>query len=165
MGYPQREWIEERRRNWRIAFLIIIAVTIPFYCAGFFLWGTAPRANAAPTATQPGGIFVSATPPGGATVNPTTPTVTSLPITFGPTIPLFPTVPGAATFPVFPTTEATFSFPTSIPLPTLLPTPTRFLSPTPPPPTTAPLPTNPPAPTNPPPPAATWTPLPFDPVN
>ena len=37
------EAIERRRRNWRIGLITIIVITIPFYCVGIFLWGTAPQ--------------------------------------------------------------------------------------------------------------------------
>ena len=35
--------IEQRRRNLRIVLFVIILATLPFYCAGILLWGTAPR--------------------------------------------------------------------------------------------------------------------------
>ncbi len=137
MNVSQREAIEQRRRNWRIALVIVIVITIPFYCAGILLWGTAPvRGVATPTWTPPvaasatpGVIIVTATPqPGEATITP-------LPIT------LFPT-----------------ASPTTLVLPTLfIPTNTPVATWTPfiPPATN----TFPP----PPPPAATNTPLPSDP--
>ncbi len=141
---------ETRRKNWRIALGTIIAITIPFYCAGFFLWGTAPQRTPTPipaTFTSTGPQVVTATP-AQPTVTPfggSFPSVTPLGIT-----PLFPTQGG------FPTQQ----------LPTLE-LPTRYLSPTPqiviptnpPPPTSAPIPTNPPPPPQP---AITNTPLPFD---
>jgi hypothetical protein len=47
--------LERRRRNLRIGLFIIILATLPFYCAGFLLWGTAPsrraEATSAPLAT------------------------------------------------------------------------------------------------------------------
>jgi hypothetical protein len=141
--------VEARRHNWRVALGTIIAITIPFYCAGLFLWGTAPQRTPTPTPTptEGGPQVVTATfaPPtvtpfGGAIAS-----ITPLGIT-----PLFPTQPG---------------FPTQV-IPTLE-LPTRFLSPTPqiiiptnpPPPTNPPVPTQPPPPTQP---AITNTPLPFD---
>lgn len=39
--------IEQRRRNLRIVLFVIILATLPFYCAGILLWGTAPRAPSA----------------------------------------------------------------------------------------------------------------------
>ena len=142
---------ETRRKNWRIALGTIIAITIPFYCAGFFLWGTAPQRTPTPataTATLNGPQVVTATP------LPATPT----PLGF------FPSVTPLGITPFFPTQD-NGGFPTQQ-LPTLV-LPTRFLSPTPqiviptnpPPPTNAPAPTNPPPPTQP---AITNTPLPFD---
>ena len=143
---------ETRRKNWRIALGTIIAITIPFYCAGFFLWGTAPQRTPTPI-------------PATATLNgPQVVTATSLP----PTITPFGAGPASITplgiTPFFPTQD-NGGFPTQV-LPTLV-LPTRFLSPTPqiiiptnpPPPTNVPQPTNPPPPTQP---AITNTPLPFD---
>ncbi len=142
---------ETRRKNWRIALGTIILITVPFYCAGFFLWGTAPQRT--PTAfptTTPGGPQV-------VTATPLQPTVT-------PLGGFFPSVTPLGITPFFPTQD-NGGFPTQV-LPTLV-LPTRFLSPTPqiilptnpPPPTNVPLPTNPPPPTQP---AITNTPLPFD---
>jgi hypothetical protein len=142
VSYSAREAIEQRRRNWRIALSIIIAVTIPFYCAGVFLWGTAPqRETPTPQATQqqvvgtPTPLVITATVPGFASITP-------LPITLFPTSQPFPTL----------------NIPT--PIPSVI-VPTRFLSPTP----IIVQPTQPPPPTNPPPPTQpliTDTPLPFD---
>jgi hypothetical protein len=134
------EAIERRRRNWRIGLITIIVITIPFYCVGIFLWGTAPQQRTptpiVTTATFAPGVPTltpSLTPDGGVV-----PSITSLPIT------------------VLPPT----GFPTLAP-PTLI-QPTRFLSPTP----TFIIPTQVP-PTQPPPPtpipAITDTPLPFEP--
>lgn len=141
---------ETRRKNWRIALGTIILITVPFYCAGFFLWGTAPQRTPTPAPTFTSGPQVvtatteppTVTPFGGGVAS-----ITPLGIT-----PQFPTQDNGG----FPTAQ----------LPTLQ-LPTRFLSPTPPPiiPTNPPPPTNPPIPTNPPPPtqpAITNTPLPFD---
>jgi hypothetical protein len=137
VNVSRREAIEQRRRNWRIALVIVIVITIPFYCAGILLWGTAPvRGVATPTWTPPGAatatqglIIVTETPQADM------PTITPLPIT------LFPT-----------------ASPTTLVLPTLfIPTntpvapPTVFV-----PPATNTLPP-------PPPPPITNTPLPFDP--
>jgi hypothetical protein len=144
----QRLAAETRRRNWRVALGTIIAITIPFYCAGFFLWGTAPQRPPTLTPTSTGGPQV-------VTATPLAPTVTPLGGVIASITPLGIT-------PLFPTQGG---FPTSQ-LPTLQ-LPTRFLSPTPqiipptnpPPPTNIPVPTNPPPPTQP---AITNTPLPFD---
>jgi hypothetical protein len=134
------EAIERRRRNWRVGLITIIIITIPFYCVGIFLWGTAPQQR-----TPTPNVTVTTAIPGAPTASPSNtpdggviPSITSLPIT------------------VFPNTQ----FPTFGPPPTM--TATRFLSPTP----TFVIPTQIP-PTNPPPPTSapliTDTPLPFEP--
>lgn len=130
--------MERRRRNWRIGLITIIVITIPFYCVGIFLWGTAPQQRTPtpfvpPTTLAPGvPTPVSTNTPEGGVV----PSITPLPITV-----------------VAPT-----AFPTFGPPPTE--TPTRFLSPTP----TFIIPTQPPPTDIPPPtvPLITDTPLPFD---
>lgn len=148
MSYSRREAIERRRQNWRIILGTIIVITLPFYCVGLFLWGTAPRRDVTPTAapTQPGQATVTSIII--ATATPTQPgfaSITPLPITLE-----LPT--------------QSFSTVIAITLPPTVPIPTRFLSPTPTffvQPTSAPLPTNPPAPTAV---LITDTPLPFDDV-
>jgi hypothetical protein len=138
----RQEAFEQRRHNLRLVFVIIIMFTIPFYCAGVFLWGTAPPRNR-PTLTPN-------TPPptGAASLVPATntpfgqvATITPLPITID--------VPTAG--------APTFGFPTAD-IPTAV-IPTRYLSPTPPIvlPTAAPFVTDTPVP-----PPITFTPLPFD---
>ncbi len=151
MSNSQRLAAETRRKNWRVALGTIIAITIPFYCAGFFLWGTAPQRTPTPvpTVTEGGPQVVTATP---------------FPPTATPLGGFFPSVTPLGITPFFPTQD-NGGFPTAQ-LPTLQ-LPTRFLSPTPqiviptnpPPPTNPPVPTNPPPPTQP---AITNTPLPFD---
>ena len=151
MSNSQRLAAETRRRNWRTILGVIIAITIPFYCAGFFLWGTAPQRTPTPIPT--------ATPGGPQVV-----TATSAPPTVTPLGGFFPSVTPLGITPLFPTQD-NGGLPTAQ-LPTLV-IPTRFLSPTPqiviptnpPPPTNAPVPTNPPPPTQQ---AITNTPLPFD---
>lgn len=109
---PSRlEMVEKRRRNLRIIFIGIILVTLPFYCAGILLWGTAPRngiqdtASATPTNTE------LPTVPG-------QPSITPLPITVGAVTDFAPTQ-------FIPTVVApTFAPPTLI-------APTRFVSATP----------------------------------
>lgn len=137
MRTSQLELIERRRRNIRVILATIIFITIPFYCAGIILWGTAPprQPQIMPTATTP--FFVTSTPVVVTATSPGEPSITPLPITIQ-----FPT--------------ETFQQPPTVVLPT------RFLSPTPPFvfPTATPFPTQPP-PTAPPP--ITDTPLPFDP--
>lgn len=149
MSNSQRLATETRRRNWRIALATIIAITVPFYCAGFFLWGTAPQRTPTPVPTDAS--------------NPQIITATSLPPTVTPLGGFIPSVTPLGITPFFPTQDSGFPTPQ---LPTLV-LPTRFLSPTPqivqptnpPPPTNAPPPTNPPPPTQP---LITDTPLPFD---
>lgn len=147
-SYSRREAFENRRRNWRIILGTIIVITIPFYCAGIFLWGTAPqRGTPTPQVTQQP-VFGTATPIIVTATIQGAVSITPLPITLFPTQQPFPTF-------VIPTPIPSVSFPT------------RFLSPTPtfnqptqaPPPTQAPQPTNPPPPT---PQPITDTPLPFD---
>ncbi len=143
--------IERRRRNLRIVLFIIIVATLPFYCAGIILLGTAPQRSpiqrtatvtrgetqTAPTATIQ--VFPSITP-----LSQGFPTQ-ALPPTPGQFIP--PTV-GQVLPPTSILPTATFwVFPTSTTAPTLTPFPTE-----------TPFPTDPP-PTDPPP--ATDTPLPF----
>lgn len=100
---------ERSQRNIRIVLFIIILATLPFYCIGFFLWGTAPaatvRATATPTLTFTP-LAVDETPLATATDGPpvlVTATVTGEPLQPTPN----PIIPG-------------------IPV-----NPTRFLSPTP----------------------------------
>jgi hypothetical protein len=128
--------IERRRRNWRIGLITIIVITIPFYCVGIFLWGTAPQ-NRTPTPVIPATTLAPGVPSPSPTNTPdggVVPSITPFPIT------------------VFPNTEA----PTFGPPPTA--TPTRFLSPTP----TIVFPTAVPPTAVPPTAAITDTPLPFD---
>jgi hypothetical protein len=129
--------IERRRRNWRIGLITIIVITIPFYCVGIFLWGTAPQQR-----TPTPAISATTLAPGIPSPTPTNtpeggvvPSITPFPIT------------------VFPNTP----FPTLGPPPTAAPT--RFLSPTP----TLLIPTQIPPTQPPPPPLITDTPLPFEP--
>lgn len=151
MSYSKREAVEQRRRNWRIILGTIIVITIPFYCVGVFLWGTAPQRNATPTPTvtilappvTQGPIIVTATSQG-------VPTITPLALTVFPTIPtsIFPTF-------VFPTAIPTVILSTRV----LSPTPTVAIPTQPPPPTSPPQPTQAPPPTQSP---ITQTPIPFD---
>ena len=141
----KRQAAERRRHNWRMVLITIIVITLPFYCVGFVLWGTAsPK--------------VTPTPAGQGTVIPSIPTLTATPspsatpMGFVISITPFVTLPGTEIFP-------------SLAAPTQM-LPTAYLSPTPPPlptnppPPTVALPTQPPFPTAP---VITNTPLPFDP--
>jgi hypothetical protein len=136
--------IERRRRNLRIVFFVIIVATMPFYCAGILLWGTAPAPNRPTPSPQ-----ALATLPNAATRAPT-----FTPFGQGATIPpTFTSLPGFPTFsiatqppivlppPLLPTATP-FIFPTLTPAPTLTPFPTF-----------TPLASNTPEPTN--------TPIPF----
>jgi hypothetical protein len=158
MAYQTIETIERRRRIVRIALFLVILGTMPFYCAGFLLWGTAgpvgvnSRAtlatntpigsNITPSVTrQPTQIFsITVTLP--SQLQPT-------PLQFNPGLGSGSgsgsTGGGAVLPPVIP---PTVFIPTSTLAPTLTPFPTN-----PPPPTVTPtpLPTDPPLPTNPPP--------------
>jgi hypothetical protein len=154
MGYSTIETILRRRRALRIILFVIILATFPFYCAGFLLWGTAPR-NTGETS------IASNTPisnEGLPTVSPL-PSLTPLPLTATLLSPLQPTPlqfvppgrpPGQPTAPFIPPTvfiptstlAPTLTFP-----PTVAPPPTSAPLPTDPPPTETPLPTDPPPPT------------------
>ncbi|MBE2184956.1 MAG: hypothetical protein IAE89_16115 [Anaerolineae bacterium] len=133
--------IDRRRRNLQVVLFLIILATLPFYCAGFVLLGTAPGMRATPTAqaTTPAALtrtlatstriaFPSLTPlPGGGINLPPTPGQ------FFPTV-VFPTA-------IFPTssipTSTFFVFPTATDAPSLTPYPTDVLFPSP---TESPLP-------------------------
>ncbi len=158
MDYQNFRAIERRRRFLRIGLFLVILGTLPFYCAGFVLLGTAGRGETrrAGTAT-PTFTPIGQDSPATGTLPPTLDflaTATQFsplrptPLQFNPP-PVFPT----ATFFFPPTTvfipTATFAptltpFPTSVP-PTFTPPPT--LTPVP---TFTPLPTDPPPPTDPP---------------
>jgi type VI secretion system secreted protein VgrG len=156
--------IERRRRNIRIILFIIILATLPFYCAGFLLWGTAPRQNARnlPTATfTPIGREVTATSTRRPTSTPPFVTRTSI-SPLGPTP--FQFIPPTR----IPPTATIFLPPTSTLAPTLTPYPTDTPLPTntqPPPPTSTPLPlpTDTPIPTDTPVPTNTEAPPPTEP--
>jgi hypothetical protein len=151
MGYQTLEAIERRRRNIRIILFVIILATLPFYCVGALLWGTAPRNVAAPTDFAP-----TFTPIGGdqTAVTSTLPvTTTPLFVTATSLSPLQPT-PGQFTIPTRFITATSIFVPTS----TLAPTLTLFPSVTPiPQPTSTPI----PLPSNTPLPLPSDTPLPI----
>lgn len=169
MGYDVVGAAARRQRNIRIILFMIILMTTPFYCVGFFLWGTArPRgATANPTA------IVTNTPIGAditATVG--FPTVTPIGLTPSLLSPLQPTplqfvpinrpptnIPSATPYlvPIIPTDTLAPTLtliPSFTPVPTSLPLPSFT-----PPPTFTPIPTNTDVPVVIPP---TDTPLPFD---
>ena len=56
----QFDAIERRRRNLRIVLFVIILATLPFYCAGILLWGSAPP-RARPTTTATTGLAITRT--------------------------------------------------------------------------------------------------------
>ena len=127
-----RAQVDRRRRNIRLMLGAIIALTLPFYCAGVILWGTAPQKNVRPT-TLPAATTPFIPPTVGLAS--ATPATTATP------------QPGITLLPV------TIVVPTAV-LPTLV-QPTRYLSPTP----TFVIPTA--LPTNPPPLPPTETPVPL----
>ncbi len=111
--------VERRRRNLRIVLFAIILGTLPLYCLGFLLWGTAPNQNArTPTsAATTAVVTLQAT----ATSNVLFPSLTpfQFPTQIVPTY-QFPTA-------IVPT----YQFPTSAPFPTfVVPTATNFVFPT-----------------------------------
>lgn len=152
MDYQDFRAIERRRRFLRIGLFFIILGTLPFYCAGFVLLGTAGRGET----RQAGTTTPTYTPIGLDRSASSTPFPTlALPLTATQLGPLRPTPLQFNPPPVFPT--ATFFFPPTavfIPTATLAPTLTPFPT-TSVPPTATPLPTNTPLPTE--------TPLPTDP--
>lgn len=164
----------------RVTLFGIILFTLPFYCVGFFLWGTANRTGLlSPLGTAtwtPIGLELTATVTGLPTqtgiprtatlLSPLQPTPlqfipiqrpqsTATPFVFIPTSTLAPTLTFPPTFTVPPAATQT-PLPTTTPLPTLEP-PTSTPPPTSEPPTPAPLPTDPPLP------SPTPEPLPTDP--
>ena len=152
MEYQDFTVIERRRRILRVVLFVIILGTLPFYCAGFLLLGTAGQSRNS-----------AVTPPASYTpiqnVRPTTtpfPTL-GLPSNVTPLSPLRPTPlqynPGR-TIPIYPTSPVIIVPPTDvfIPVNTLAPTLTLFPTDVPPtdvpPPTWTPLPTDIPLPTD-----------------
>jgi homeobox protein ESX1 len=166
--------IMRRRQIIRAILFTIIVATLPFYCAGFLLWGTARLPGAAPetiATNTPIGADGPAIPTG-------LPSTTPLPLTATLLSPLQPTPLQFIPINRPPTTATPFIAPTLfLPTTTLAPTltfqptftPVLLTStppdvPTNPPPATA-VPTQPPLPTEVPPtiaPAPTETPIPFD---
>ncbi len=130
----QLEAIERRRRNLRIVLFIIILATLPFYCAGILLWGSAPPRTRPITATTPAVLttrtVVTATRIQLPSITPLG-TLVNTPGQFFTFV--APTRFITATF--LPATATDFIFPTSTFAPTLTLPPTQ-----PPPPTTPPTP-------------------------
>src|SRR5262245_31799694 len=121
MNYETVDAIERRRRNIRIILFIIILATMPFYFAGFLLWGTAPRQNenALPTATfTPIGREVTATIT-------RTPSNTPLFVTSTSGSPLGPTPLQFIPPTRLPATATAVFIPTATLAPTLTPFPTN----------------------------------------
>jgi hypothetical protein len=163
MGYQAIEAIERKRRNIRIVLFIIILGTLPMYCAGFVLWGTAPRQSV----NADGALVATQTPIGSdITFTPGLPTVTPLnlnptllsplqptPLQFipinRPPLPTQPLIPNIPTSTLAPTLTLIPSNPPELPTQTPLPTDV---------PTETPFPTN----TDVPPEIPTNTPLPFE---
>jgi hypothetical protein len=147
MSYQTLETLEQRRRVIRIVLFLIILSTMPFYCAGFLLWGTSQ-----PASFGAGTPLASSTPIGGnLTPTQTVATVTRLPLTVTSSSPLQPTPlqfnpirpPGGGVAPTQPfVVPPTVFIPPATLAPTLTPFPTN-----PPPATFTPLPTEPPLPT------------------
>jgi hypothetical protein len=166
MAYQIIEAADRRRRNIRIVLFTIILGTLPLYCAGFLLWGTAPQRTLNVIVTP----LATFTPIGSdITVTVGLPTVT--PLGLSPTLlsPLQPTplqfMPINRPPPAIPT-ETPFLLPiipTSTLAPSLTPFPTNTLPPIEaptdvPPPIDVPVVPTVEVPTGPP----TNTPLPFD---
>lgn len=125
----QLDIIERRRRNLRVILFTVILGTLPLYCLGILLWGTAPQRTATPRATQATGIAATNTPLILLTSTPSDATNTQIGI---PTfiLPNTPTqfIPIQPTF-LFPSATSTlFVFPslTLAPTLTLIPTSTPF---------------------------------------
>src|SRR5262245_21203193 len=115
---PSFESVERRRRLLRTVLFLIILGTLPFYCLGFWLWGTSPARGAIQTET-PTSTWTRID------------SNTTLPRTLQPTMaPLFsqttlsPLLPTPGQFiPVFPTQPPVF-IPTSTQPPVIIPTST-----------------------------------------
>lgn len=128
----QLEAIERRRRNLRIVLFVIILATLPFYCAGILLWGSAPPRNR-PTPTVTTDLSITRTVP---TTTPVLfPSITPIGITAtlantpGQFFTFVPPTRILSPTPV-PATATDFIFPTSTTAPTLTPPPTLTPEPT-----------------------------------
>ncbi|MBE2268447.1 MAG: hypothetical protein IAE80_09475 [Anaerolinea sp.] len=134
--------VERGRRNLRIILVIIIAATVPFYCAGIILLSTAPTRSTIvpPSPTNPRAVQATNTVPGFASVTPLpqqgnstlaptpgqffTPVQVTfvLPPTLIPTVYVYPTLTIAPSLTPFPsdTPQPTWTN-TTLPQPTLIP--------------------------------------------
>jgi hypothetical protein len=147
--------VERRRRILRVVLFVVILGTLPFYCAGFLLLGTAPRdrtredtvasltpiqnVRASNTPFPTLGSFVTATQ-----LSPLRPT----PLQFNPgTRPIVPVFPTNTPF-IYVPPPTSVIIPTNTPAPTLTPFPTQVPPTAVPTETWTPLPTEPPLPTN-----------------
>ncbi len=117
--------VERRRRNLRILLFVIILGTLPLYCLGFLLWGTAPQRTVRTLTPQP--LTAQSTFEASAT---NVPFATFIPfptlnIVVPPTSQPFqpPVIIPPTSVPFFPTATF-FNFPTSTNAPTLTPFPT-----------------------------------------
>jgi hypothetical protein len=138
--------VERRRRNIRIGLFFIIIATLPFYCVGIILLGTAPQQRPITTRTP----AVTGSPrPDSTVTNTPFPSITPFGTLVNTLPPLQPTPTQFIPNPGF-----TFVVPTAIIPPTQ--PPTLFI-----PPTLTPAPTLTPFPSETPIPAATWTSLPI----
>lgn len=147
--------VQQRRRNLRIVLFVIILATLPFYCAGILLLGTAPQNGAAAAASRTP-TYTPIARTGTVTITPR-PSNTPFSLTATQLSPLLPT-PGqfqpVATRYLSPTPfimPTNIVLPTSTPAPTLTPYPTNQPAPTSVPPTQTPFPTLEPLPTQAPP--------------
>ncbi len=117
--------VERRRRNLRISLFVIILGTLPLYCLGFLLWGTAPqrivRTPTPESITQPPTFTVSPTNVQFATLTPFPTVGFVVPPTSQPFQP--PVIIPPTSVQIFPTATF-FNFPTSTNAPTLTPFPT-----------------------------------------
>lgn len=163
--------VERRRRNLRIVLFSIILGTLPLYCLGILMWGTAPQRGRTP---PPATTSVVTLQTSATNTQPPTLTQFQFPTQNVPTFqpPQFTLVVPTSVIPptVFvpsqvPPTATDFIFPTATIAPTLTPFPTETPIPIPTlePPTITPLPSF--TPTETPTPTATGTeptPIPFD---
>ncbi|MEP7293663.1 MAG: hypothetical protein ABI835_17885 [Chloroflexota bacterium] len=124
--------VERRRRNLRIGLFSVILGTLPLYCLGFLLWGTAPNRNVrTPTAVT---TSISTLQTSATRTLPPTLTPFQFPTQNVPTqiVPQFTFNPPTAVIPptIIQPTATNFIFPTSTIAPTLTFLPTFTTAPT-----------------------------------